>query len=79
MLSFLFRLMKAFQREHGFVPNVLYINEFHYQNLLENLPGLRGPEDITRFLQMEIIVSGDAIHPHVAWISPRRRSHAAHG
>jgi hypothetical protein len=28
-------------------------------------------DGITQFLQMEIVISADAAHPHVAWIRPR--------
>jgi hypothetical protein len=26
---------------------------------------------LTQFLQIEIVISADATHPHVAWIRPR--------
>ncbi len=67
MLSFVYQIVRAFQREHGFRPNVLYIHPDH----LERLRGeFANPEDlvgIRRILDMEIVVRGDVIHPHVGW------------
>ncbi len=77
MLSFLFRLIREFQREHSFAPNALYINSFHYRKLRENLPDLQHDDELARFLTVEIIVSEEAIHPHVAWLSPARRQFAS--
>ncbi len=77
MLSFLFRLIREFQREHGFTPNALYINPFHYHKLRENLPDLQHDDALARFLTVEIIVSEEAIHPHVAWLNPARRKFAS--
>ena len=79
MLSFLFRLMRAYQREHGFLPNVLYINDFHYQKLRESLPALTTHEEIAAFLQVDVVLSAEAVHPSIAWVKPLHRPFAANG
>jgi hypothetical protein len=79
MLSFLFRLMRAYQREHGFLPNVLYINDFHYRKLRESLPELTTHEEIAAFLQLDVILRAEAVHPSIAWIKPLRQPFAIGG
>jgi len=66
MLSFLYRLVETFQREHGTPPNLIYLNRLHYRKLLESLPAMKTHEEISRFLMMEIIISPEITHPHVA-------------
>ena len=79
MLSFLFRLIRAYHREHGFLPNVLYLNDLHYQKLCESLPDLPGHEDLSAFLGLEIVISMEATHPSLAWLNPLRKPFAACG
>jgi hypothetical protein len=76
MLSFLFRLIRTFRNEHGVAPNVLYMNDFHYQKLRESLPEMPSYEQLARFLNLEIVISAEAVHPHVASVNPARRSSA---
>jgi hypothetical protein len=66
MLSFIYRLIKTFQREHGLHPNLVYLNRQHYQKLLKSLPTMKTHEEISRFLMMEIVISPEIAHPHVA-------------
>jgi hypothetical protein len=79
MLSFLFRLMRTYQREHGFLPNVLYINDFHYQKLRESLPDLSTHEEMAAFLQMEVVIRTEAVHPSIAWLTPLPQPFIANG
>ena len=79
MLSFLVKLISHYRNEHGFLPNVLYINNLHYQKLRENLPELGNDEDIARFLRLEIIIRPEAVHPHVAWLNLTGKSCMACG
>ena len=73
MLSFLYRLIRGFQREHGFSPNTLYLNQFHYRALRQNLSQLKH-EETKRFLRLRIVLLAEARHPHLAWLEePRRR------
>jgi uncharacterized protein (DUF1697 family) len=68
MLSFLYRLVRAFRQEHGYSPNVVIMNTRHYQRLLENVPEMRDYGSISRFLRMNVILREDSIHPHVGWM-----------
>jgi hypothetical protein len=68
MLSFLYRLVEHYHREHGLHPNLLYLNPWHYQKLLECLPEMESQEEVSRFLMMQIVVSPEAVHPYVAWL-----------
>jgi hypothetical protein len=68
MLSFLYQLVESYHREHGLHPNLLYVNLNHYENLLECLPEMKSPEEVSRFLMMQIVISPEAVHPHVAWL-----------
>jgi hypothetical protein len=71
MLSFLYRLMDDYRKGHGLAPNLVYLSAPHYQQLVDELPEFKTHEELTAFLQMEIVISADAAHPHVAWIRPR--------
>jgi len=77
MLSFLYRLIRAFREEHGFQPNVVVMSSAHYRILKDSLPELANPADLVRFLRMEILLSEEAVHPHVAWMPQTQRASAA--
>ena len=68
MLSFLYRLVEHYHREHALHPNLLYLNQWHYQKLLECIPEMQGQKEASRFLMMQIILSPEAVHPYVAWL-----------
>ncbi|MEW6330304.1 MAG: hypothetical protein AB1560_02485 [Pseudomonadota bacterium] len=68
MLSFLYRLVRHYHREHGLHPNLLYLSPQHYQRLLESLPEMADQEDVSRFLMMQIVISPETVHPRVAWM-----------
>ncbi len=68
MLSFLYRLVENYHREHALHPNLLYVNQWHYQKLLECLPEMKNQEEVSRFLMMQIVISPEAVHPYVAWL-----------
>lgn len=67
MLSFIYQLARTFEREHGYPPNLLYLSPLHYQALLAALPEESGLEGMRQRLGMELILSGEIVHPHVAW------------
>ena len=75
MLSFLFQLANKFEREHGYRPNVLYLNQGHFNSLKESLAEIKNLDALTRFLGMEIVLSNDCNQPHLAW-SPVEWKHA---
>jgi len=78
MLSFLYRLIRSFQREHGFSPNVVILNSLHYRALRDNLATLTH-EQAENFLRMQVVLDAEALHPHVAWREQGRSRHAAQG
>jgi len=73
MLSFLYRLIRAFREEHGYPPNVVVMSAVHYRVLQNSLPELASPVELAHFLQMEILLSEEAVHPHVAWMPQSKR------
>lgn len=68
MLSFLYRLVEHYHREHGLHPNLLYMSPWHYQKLLECLPEMKNQEEVSRFLVMQVVISPEVVHPYVAWL-----------
>ena len=78
MLSFLYRLVENYHREHGLHPNLLYVNQWHYQKLLECLPEMKSQEEVSRFLMMQIVISPEAVHPYVAWLPTNAGGHLGH-
>ena len=70
MLSFIYRLVRDFEKEHGIQPNLLYLNQMHLNFLREQLSPAEQPNAIFRQLGLEIIITQEATHPHVAWMKP---------
>ena len=68
MLSFLYRLVEHYHREHGLHPNLLYLSPGHYNKLLECLPEMKDQEEVSRFLMMQVVISPEVVHPYVAWL-----------
>jgi hypothetical protein len=66
MLSFIVSLVNHYEERHGARPNLVYMNEAHYEYLREELPGIRGHEGIVAMLGVDIALSDSAMHPHVA-------------
>jgi hypothetical protein len=71
MLSYLYRLVRAFIDEHGCRPNIVVMNRFHYRQLRDNLPEMA---NLGAFLGLEIVLSDGCVHPHVAWVPQVRRA-----
>ena len=67
MLSFIYRLVRDFEKEHGIHPNLLYLNPTQMQFLREQLDNEVQLENIVSLLDMEIMVTTEVIHPHVVW------------
>ena len=67
MLSFIYRLARQYEREHGHPPNLLYLNPAHFAMLRSALAEIPELESLRRFLGMEIVIDGDLVHPHVGW------------
>ncbi|HEY0720555.1 MAG TPA: hypothetical protein VGE50_04825 [Gammaproteobacteria bacterium] len=67
MLSFIYQLARTFELEHGYPPNLLYLNPRHYPALMSALPEEGTHEQLRQRLTMEIILTDEVVHPHVAW------------
>ncbi len=67
MLSFIYQMVCAFQREHGFRPNVLYISPEHFERLRDEFANPDDMRAIRRVLAMEILMRRGAAHPRVGW------------
>jgi len=67
MLSFIYRLIRDFEEEHGIHPNVLFINEVHAHYLKNGFAEHYSYQAIKDLLQMELVISRETVHPHVAW------------
>ena len=67
MLGFIVRLVSSFEKEHGFRPNLLYINRTHSEHLKDAFDEQFSFSQIVEMLEMEIIIQPEATHPYVAW------------
>ena len=67
MLSFIYRIANEFEQEHGFRPNVLYLNHRHYTQLRMELSEIRNLGALSRLLGMEIVLESELSHPHTCW------------
>lgn len=72
MLSYIFRLVEEFQRQHGVQPNLLYLNKLHMSELRKALASDQ-TLSITDLLRMELVISQETTHPHVAWTQTAQR------
>ncbi|MGD8742605.1 MAG: hypothetical protein PVH46_04215 [Granulosicoccaceae bacterium] len=76
MLSFIYRLVREFEAEHGLRPNVLYLNVDHFQRLRQDFIDPEDIEGIINRLGMEIVIDKTALHPHLSNIGLPRRTAA---
>jgi hypothetical protein len=67
MLSFIYQLARTFEQQHGYQPNLLYLNHRHYHALEAALPSDAAQGTLHERLGMEIVLTNEAVHPHVAW------------
>jgi len=67
MLSYLYQITRHFERQHGYAPNLLYLNPEHFQHLQRDLIDIPNLAGLTLFLGMELVLSSDYPHPQVAW------------
>jgi hypothetical protein len=73
MLSYIFRLVEDYENEHGMRPNVLYLNDKHFNGLRMDFADPNDIEEIVKRLEMEIVLDRTAMHPHVAQIASSHR------
>lgn len=74
MLSFLYRLARTFRQEHGYKPNVVVMSRTHFQQLQQSLPAFTDSADLAQQIGMDIVLSEECVHPHVAWLPQARRA-----
>jgi hypothetical protein len=67
MLSFIYQLVHDYEQEHGFRPNVLYLNRAHFAGLQGELAEIRNLGAMSRLLGMEIVLDPELTQPHVYW------------
>lgn len=69
MLDHILACAQAFQREHGFQPNVVFINPDHHKALLAHYPALFDGDPQWRLgLRLVIVPSRELIHPQTSFI-----------
>ncbi|WP_455221853.1 hypothetical protein [Kaarinaea lacus] len=73
MLSYIFRLIRDFEKEHGIHPNLLYLNDYHVKHLIDGLAEDFSLQHITELLQLELIINREVLHPHVVWTQTAHR------
>ncbi|MHB1514795.1 MAG: hypothetical protein ACYCVY_03635 [Acidiferrobacteraceae bacterium] len=69
MLSVIVSLVNHYEKAHGNRPNLLYMNETHYEYLREEMPGAHNHRDIVTLLGIDIALTDEAMQPHVATAS----------
>lgn len=76
MLSFIYALSRDFEAMFGERANMLYINRLHFEHLRRHFSDPDDMETMMAVLGMTIMISGDAVNPHLARIAhttrPRR-------
>lgn len=82
MLSHLYRIAAEFEQRHGMMPNLLYLNHSHFEQLRQALGGLPDSTALLQRLDMALVLQQDVRHPRVAWSplrtrTPQRQGHGA--
>jgi len=67
MLSFIYQIARHFERKHGFSPNLIHLNHTQFKHLCAELAEIRGLDNLSRVLGMEIVLESDLTHPSVSW------------
>lgn len=67
MLSYIYRLIRDFEQEHGIHPNLLYLNSNHIEHLKMAFADGYSLQQIMAMLGMELIIEEDIMHPHAVW------------
>ena len=67
MLSFIYQIANEFEHEHGFSPNLLYMNYTHLECLKQEIYDPEDFEAMVQLLGMEIVISSQAPLPTVTW------------
>lgn len=67
MLSYVYQVTSQFEMEHGFSPNLIYMNYTHLECLKQEMEDPLDLDSMVQLLGMEIIVHQDVVHPTVSW------------
>lgn len=73
MLSYIYRIASEFQREHGYPPNTLFLNQQHLARLKIEFAGVK-IEQMIESLGMEIRLEQESGHPHVGWFDTAKKN-----
>lgn len=68
MLSHIVKLVNGYERDHGTRPNVVIMNETHYNCLREELPGVHDHDSVVAILGVDIALSDVVMQPQVATV-----------
>ena len=79
MLSFIYALARDFETMFGERANLLYINRMHFEHLRRHFSDPDDLETMMAVLGMTIMISEDAINPHLARIAHTARPHQRTG
>jgi len=77
MLSFIYRMMREFELEHGMKPNVLHLSNEHFNRLRADFLDPSNIEAIINRLEMEIVIEKNSAHPHLSWMESSYRKAAS--
>ncbi|MBE9516813.1 MAG: hypothetical protein IME93_07520 [Proteobacteria bacterium] len=76
MLAFIISMMQSYEKSHGVRPQLVYLNQKHLIQLLEECPWLQGMEDRPALgFRIVLISEKELPHPRVIWIPPLRRQY----
>ena len=67
MLSFLYRLATEHQQNYGYKPNLLFLNNDHFNLLCQELAEIDGLDELMQFLGMQLVLEEELTHPHVGY------------
>lgn len=73
MLSFIYSLAHDFETMFGVRANLLYINRYHFEHLRREFSDPDDLPAIMNLLGMTVMISEDAVNPHLACISHTAR------
>ncbi|NOX08235.1 MAG: hypothetical protein GXP22_01885 [Gammaproteobacteria bacterium] len=76
MLSFIYNLNQSFEKNHGFLPNTLYLSPQHLQQLQDSFDQNMDIACILKHLDMDLLLDRTVVHPHVGW-NPLKHSIAS--
>jgi len=80
MLDYLLNTAQSFEREHGIVPDIIYINPLHYEQLTRYNPELFAPGSKLRpGFRLVIVPANVLAYPHASLLNAQRAWPAADG